>query len=216
MARKTEEVIVLKPIDFRFITLQITGTAPLLVHRFGEKQKKMILDKQMGKAQSKKHEIKNPVEDFIESMYWLSQKPAEYTEKAFEEAIQKGAKFGFPLNGIKESAVSAGYRSKVYKDKVSQYGAFWVDSEHGEFAEIIGPPPVMREDPVPIGMGTDLRYRGQFNEWSMKIKIKYNAGAISAEQLVNLFQLGGFAVGIGEWRPEKAGRLGMYEVTGIE
>jgi hypothetical protein len=30
------------------------------------------------------------------------------------------------------------------------------------------------------------------------------------EQLLNIVNAGGFAVGIGEWRPEKDGQYGMY------
>ena len=67
---------------------------------------------------------------------------------------------------------------------------------------------------VRVGMGTaDIRFRGEFNEWEALIPIRYNAGVLTAEQIVNLFQLGGFAVGIGEWRPEKGGVHGMYEVV---
>jgi hypothetical protein len=208
MATK-KEVVELKPIEIKEIVLKIAGTSPLIVHNWDVKVKQEMLDKHMGKAKTKKHDIKNPVRDLIESLYWLEGKPTEYTEESFEEAISNGARFGFPANGLKASAVSAGYRAGVTKDKVTQYGAFHID---GEFIEILGTPHI-REDMVRVGMGTaDIRFRGQFDEWKSLVKIRYNSGAISAEQLVNLFQLGGFAVGIGEWRPEKGGQYGMYEV----
>lgn len=209
MAAK-KEVVELKALDIREITLKIKGISPLLVHNWAEKAKKEMLDKHMGKAKTKKHDIKNPVEDFIESLYWLEGKPAEPTEEAFEEAIKSGARFGFPAVGIKASAVSAGYRAGVMKDKVSTNGAFYIE---GALIEIKGTPH-MREDMVRVGMGQpDIRFRGEFDEWEALIPIKYNAGVFTAEQLVNLFRLGGFAVGIGEWRPEKGGVHGMYEVV---
>lgn len=204
-----KEVIELKPIDIKEITLNIVGTTPLIVHKWDEKVKQEMLDKQMGKAKTKKHDIKNPVRDFIESLYWLDGKPEEYTEEAFENAITNGARFGFPSNGVKASVVSAGFRAGVTKDKVSSHGAFHIE---GEFVEIIGTPRI-REDMVRVGMGAaDIRFRGQFDEWSSLVRVKYNNGVMTAEQLVNLFQIGGFAVGIGEWRPEKGGQFGMYEV----
>jgi len=209
MAAK-KDVIELKAVEFKEITLKIKGVSPLLVHNWDEKVKQEMLDKQMGKAKTKKHDIKNPVRDFIESLYWLEGKPAEPTEEAFEEAIKNGARFGFPSVGLKASVVSAGYRAGVMKDKVSTNGAFYIK---GEFVEIKGTPH-MREDMVRVGMGTaDIRFRGEFNEWEALIPIRYNAGVLTAEQIVNLFQLGGFAVGIGEWRPEKGGVHGMYEVV---
>ena len=208
MATK-KEVIELKPIEIKEITLNIVGTTPLIVHKWDEKTKQEMLDKQMGKAKTKKHNIKDPVRDFIESLYWLAGKPEEPTEQAFAEAIRNGARFGFPSNGMKASVVSAGFRAGVTKDKVSSYGAFHIDSE---FIEILGTPSI-REDMVRVGMGAaDIRFRGQFDEWSALVHIRYNSGVMTAEQLVNLFQLGGFAVGIGEWRPEKGGQFGMYEV----
>jgi hypothetical protein len=72
----------------------------------------------------------------------------------------------------------------------------------------------MREDMVRVGMGTaDIRYRPEFTEWSVKLPIKYNADAISLDQLVNLFTLAGFGVGVGEWRPERDGQYGMFHVA---
>jgi hypothetical protein len=210
MKKKTETPVDLKPIDLKDITIKIIGTTPLITHAWDDKVKKMMLAAQMGEPKVKKHEIKNPVRDFVESMYWLEGKPDEYTEEAIAKAIADGARFGFPANGLKASVVSAGYRAGVAKDKVSQYGAFRINCE---FIEIKGIPHP-REDMVRVGNGAaDIRFRGQFDEWSATIDITYNAGVISAEQLVNLFQLGGFAVGIGEWRPEKSGQFGMYRVA---
>jgi GntR family transcriptional regulator len=63
----------------------------------------------------------------------------------------------------------------------------------------------MREDMVRVGMGTaDIRYRGEFTTWSMDLPIRYNARAVSVEQLVLIFDAGGFGTGIGEWRPGEA------------
>jgi hypothetical protein len=85
-------------------------------------------------------------------------------------------------------------------------------NKDGEYVEITGIP-TMREDMVRIGMGTsDVRYRGEFNPWEATFTVKYNANVFSAEQIINLFNLGGFACGIGEWRAEKGGSYGMYHV----
>lgn len=71
----------------------------------------------------------------------------------------------------------------------------------------------MREDIVRLTRGTpDVRYRAEFKEWKAVLKVRYNEGAISHEQLINLFNLAGFCSGIGDWRPEKSGMNGMFEV----
>jgi len=84
----------------------------------------------------------------------------------------------------------------------------------GDMAQIDGDAPVMREDMVRIGMGTaDLRYRGEFRQWRTTFKVAFNAGVMSAEQVINAFNVAGFGVGVGEWRPEKDGQNGRFHVA---
>lgn len=210
MAKATEEKsIVIPAINIQTAVINLVGDSPLIMHKWSEKAKKEILDKQMKKAKTKGHDAKDPVRDFIDSMYWLSGEPDEKTEAGFEKAIQNGARFGFPSVAFKASAVAAGFRVGVTKNMVSMNAAFHID---GEFVEIIGTPR-MREDMVRVGMGVaDIRYRGEFPEWRATFAVRYNASALSLEQLVNLFNLGGFACGIGEWRAEKGGTYGMYHI----
>ena len=209
MAKTTETTVVIPAIDIRHATIKEVGDSPLIMHKWSEKAKKEILDKQMKKAKSKRHDPKDPVADFIDSLYWVEGEPEEKTEEGFAKAIANGASFGFPSVAFKAAAVSAGFRSGVTANKVSMNAAFHID---GEYVEINGIPE-MREDMVRVGMGTaDIRYRGQFKEWSATFDVKYNAASISLEQLVNLFNLGGFACGIGEWRAEKGGTFGAYHV----
>ena len=206
---ETKKEVTIPAIDIQHLVIRIAGDSSLIVHKWADKAKKEILDKQMKKAKTKGYDIRNPVAEFIDSLYWLEHEPTEKTEQGFEEAIAKGARFGFPSVAFKKAAVSAGYRSGVTKDKVSMNAAFHID---GEFVEIIGTP-IMREDMVIIGMGSaDLRYRGEFKTWSAEITIKYNAAAVSDEQLINLFNLGGFACGVGEMRVEKGHSHGMYHI----
>lgn len=210
-AANTEQVIVIPALDIRRAKITIVGDTPLIIHAWDEKAKQEMLDKQMKKATTKGKQAKNPVALFINSLYWLSGKPDqdEETEEGFEKAISNGATFGFPSTGVKAAAVAAGYRSGITKNLVSANALFHID---GEFVKIDGIPTI-REDMVKIGMGVaDIRYRGEFKEWRSIFEVKYNAGAITLEQIVNLINLGGFACGIGEWRPEKGGQFGMYHV----
>lgn len=207
--KKETEVIIIPAIDIRNATITLKGDSPLIVHKWSEKAKKMMLDKQMKIATSKGHDAKDPFADFIDTIYFLSGKPESPTPEAFEEALSNGARFGFPSVGVKASAVSAGFRAGVTKNLVSMNGAFHIDEEYVEIKGV----PQIREDMVRVGMGTaDIRYRAEFPEWSTTFTVKYNAGVISLAQLCNLFNLGGFAVGIGEWRPEKGGTYGRYHV----
>ena len=214
MAKKAEITIDIKPIEIKRVALRIVGDAPLIVHAWGEKAKKMMLDAQMGVTKTKARPKKNPVDDFIESLYWLNGKPEEPTEESFGESVRNGARWGFPIGAIKQAANSAAYRMGWVKNQMELRGAYFLRSEDGEMVEIKGSVPEMREDMVRVGMGTaDIRYRGEFKNWFMDFTLEYNAsGSMTLEQIVNYINAGGFAVGIGEWRPEKDGMYGTYHV----
>ena len=218
MAKKNEAAIIeIKPINIVTTTVRIAGDTPLIMHRWSEKAKRMILEKQMKKTKSSAKEAKNPVEDFIESIYWMEGTPSEYTEEAFDEACRNGARFGFPVTAIKQATISSAYRNGITKDMASLRGAFFIAGEGPELlAEVKGCAPTMREDMVRVGMGVaDIRFRGEFANWYMDLQVSYNAnGAYTLDQIINLINVGGFSCGIGEWRPEKDGNYGMYHVAG--
>lgn len=213
-AKKNTEAIEIKPIEIKKVTVHIVGDTPLIMHAWSEKAKKMMLEAQMGTAKGKKKELKNPVDDFIRSMYWLTEMPTDGTEEAFKAAIAGGARFGFPVTAFKQAAISAAYRMGYVKDKMGLRGAFFIESDENGMVEIHSDEPIMREDMVKIGMGTaDLRYRGEFRNWSADLVISYNAnGQFSLENIVNIINLSGYVCGVGEWRVEKDGQFGMYHV----
>ena len=210
------EVIEIRPIEIKKVTVRVVGDTPLIMHAWSEKAKRMMLEAQMGLAKGKKKEAKNPVDDFIRSMYWLTPMPEDGTMGSFEEAIANGARFGFPVTAFKQAAISAAYRMGWAKDKMSMRGAFFIDSDENGMIEIHSDTPEMREDMVKVGMGTaDIRYRGEFKNWYADLTISYNAnGQYSLENIVNIINAGGYVCGVGEWRPERDGQNGMFHVAG--
>lgn len=187
-----DDEIRLPELSIRKLNIHIKGASPLIVHKWSEKSKKQMLDKQLGKAKVGK-EPKNPERDYEESLY----------------RTEDGG-YGFPSVGFKSSAVRAG----TYADQKMTYlrGAFHVP---GELVVIDGEPKP-REDMVRVGMGTaDIRYRGEFIDWKASVPVDLNERALSMEQVVNLFRIAGFSVGIGEWRPEKNGQYGRFDVVEV-
>lgn len=126
------------------------------------------------------------------------------------------SKFGFPALAFKAAAIDGAFQQKVVDKKTTARGAIHVSGENNtEFAEIEGTP-TLREDIGRIGMGNaDLRYRAEFKTWSTTLRIIYNSGAISLEQVVNLFNIGGFSNGVGDWRPAKDGTFGTFHVESV-
>lgn len=220
MAIKKTEIVEIKPIEMQTTQLTIIGDTPLIMHAWSEKAKKQMLDAQMGKAKGKQKERKSPMQDFIDSMYWLTDKPTggdteEEKQEFFTQAIRNGAKFGFPVTALKQAAISASYRKGWTKDKMSLRGAFFIDGGFGEFMEIKSDPPIMREDMVRVGMGTaDIRYRGEFRNWSCSFLLKYDVnGQFDLTSIVNMINAGGVVCGLGEWRVEKDGMFGQFHVA---
>lgn len=197
--------IELPPLALETIDIPLIGVSPLICHAWSEKAMRAMADKQQKKA-TKGREAKDPFREFADSLYWVSEKP----EKIDGDAIE-AATFGFPAVAFKSAAVDA-CTSTGSITKVAARQAFHL---LGETVSLIGPPPSMREDVARVGMGTaDLRYRGEFDPWGCVIRVQINAAVISAEQVVNLFNLAGFAVGIGDWRPQRDGPFGRFKVAG--
>lgn len=189
--------------------LTIEGDSPLVCHRFDEKAIKMILDKQMGKAATGR-EKKDPAQDFFRAFYIMpGTEPILHDEDP--ENVWAEGRFGFPAIGLKAAAVRAA--TDVGLKMTDMRRAFHIDLELVEIQS--EQHPQMRMDMVRVGMGTaDVRFRPEFRNWKAEIPVRFNEAVISVEQIVNLFNLAGFGVGIGEWRPEKDGQWGMFHVGG--
>jgi hypothetical protein len=189
--KQETEIVEIKPINIKRTDIRIVGDTPLIVHAWSEKAKKEMLDKQMKKAKTARA-AKDPEKEYQAAFYRLPD-----------------GRPGFPAIAFKAAAVAAGGRFSEGLKMTELRGAFFID---GELLPINGEPS-MREDMVRVGMGTaDIRYRPEFKEWSTILPVRFNADAISLEQIVNLFNLAGFGVGVGEWRPERDGQYGCFHV----
>jgi len=204
LAPKKTTAVELPPLNLQTLDIPIIGDSGLICHAWSKKARQQMLDKQMKKAAQGKA-AKDPWQDFCETLYWLDGMP----EKPTEEDVMKG-RFGFPAVAFKSAAITA-VTSTGGMTKVMARQCFHI---LGEYVEILGPPPSMREDMVRVGMGTaDIRHRAEFETWGAILRVQHNANVLSAEQVISLFEAGGFGVGIGDWRPEKDGVSGRFHVA---
>ncbi len=195
------------------LTLTLQGETPLVVHKFSQKAGAEILAKHMGAARQKRV-AKVPVNDFLASLHYIGKPPIAYERNG--ETYAQG-KFGFPAGGIKSAAVGA-CRLVAGINMVYARGAFHVRGTGPEnLVPIISSPPRMRMDVVRLKTGPkpvpDIRFRGEFAEWSTRVTLEYDTKAITASQLANLFNQAGFSVGLGEWRTDKGGEWGRFKVA---
>jgi len=188
-------------LDLKTIMINLEGMTPFICHNWDKKNIDKMQAKQAGTA-SKGREKRDPAQDYEGAFYRLSD-----------------GRPGMKLIAFKNAAVTAVTSLGKEFTKVGARQAFFIlrDKDGGELTPISYPedtPPTMRTDTVTVGMGsTDLRYRPEFLRWGVTLAIQFNARVITQDQLVNLINLGGFSVGVGEWRPEKNGDHGRFQVV---
>lgn len=196
----TQGTVKLQRIQREIAQIEIKGTAPLIVHRWSEKARQMMLDAQQGRKTPK--QAKDPQADYESSMY------------RFDDG-----RHGFPVMAFKSATVKGGGRlfgKAVKMTELRQLFTFLADGigVDGTQLTVIKGEPTIREDMVRVGMGTaDIRYRAEYRDWSAILRIEYVPNSIDLESVVALVDAGG-TNGVGEWRPEKSGSYGTFEVIG--
>ena len=216
----------------------LSDSPPLVVHRFSEKRRRQMREKQMGIKASGK-EAKQPVDLMKDTLY------------RFPEEVN-GTIFGVPAVGLKKATVRA-FKGMDNFTMVDAKGFFHIcgkkdEEETTDLIPVIAPPitelnfkekllakvlkwteeemkealkvehkygACLREDDVRGGQGTaDIRYRGAFPTWRIPFTVEYNPSAVSLQQLCTAIDRGGRGVGICENRPEKSGdRWGTYQMV---
>lgn len=201
MAKKETEAreIIIPTLRMASLRITIQGQTPLICHRFSDTVRQQIEGAQQGAARTKKPP-RNPEQECREACYYLDESVPVY---------------GFPAVGVKRAMVTAG--SRFGDEKSTQLNG--VFSIPAELLELHTPGYRMRSDRVVlsgIGRTSSIAYRPEFQEWSIVVPLTYNADFITPDQLVNLLRLAGFSVGLGDWRPEKRGSFGQFNVINVE
>ena len=193
------DVIEIARIDAETIQVPLIGTAPLVMHRFSEKAKRIMLDAMQGRKAPK--EPKDPQADY---------------EGAFYRFGPNNELIGFPAIGFKAATIGgARFYKGITMTMLRQCFFFRGDGigpDGVPLVQIHGEPR-MREDVVRVGNGgTDLRYRPEFPEWSATLTLTFVKSILTLNSVLSLIDAGGMGVGVGEWRPERRGDLGTYKI----
>ncbi len=195
----------LRPIQVQWMSTEICGD-DLITHRWSEKaMKEMLQSQQMTKEEKKLAKNNRAPKD----------PKAEYEGARYHWE----GKDWFPANGIKKSMVTAGFALGIPRS-IIQRCVFVSGAERRDYVQIKYARLVMREDAVRVGpfnnRTADLRYRPEYQSWSAELKIRFRTDLITEQQVLMLLQNAGFSVGIGEWRPEKDGQAGTFEIRQVE
>jgi hypothetical protein len=185
----------LKPIQSNNLTLTIRGMTPLIQHAWSEKALRQIREKHAGKK-TRDREVRDPAAEGEAATY--------YTEDG---------QYGIPAMAFKSALITAAHKD-IGLEKTLLRKALFVHCRDANGVLVMDcEDPVIREDCVRVGAGSaDLRYRPEFREWSVQVTMTFDAELLRPDDIVNLVNRAGFGCGIGEWRPEKGGEYGRFEV----
>ena len=125
-AATSAKVIEIPEIQLGRLLVTLDGATPLITHRFGERARKAIEDKQQGAPRTAKPP-RDPEAELRDALYVLG-----------------AERYGFPAAGIKKALVAAGGRFADEQMTVLR----GVVNVLGDLLEIRAPPPRMRYSPT--------------------------------------------------------------------
>jgi len=195
--------IEIKRIGTKTILVPIRGTSPLIVSNFSEKSKRQMLEAQMGVKNTR--ENRDPEAEYQQAFYRLAREDGEDG-------------YGFPAVGFKAATVGASrFYTGLKMTELRQFLFFkgiFTKADPQQLVEIHGTPE-RREDVVRLAGAARtayLRYRPMFPEWTATLEVTYVHNKLAQESVISLIDAGGLGVGVGEWRPERKGDFGTYQV----
>jgi len=193
MKAKTKTRIEITPPDFKILPVRVEGTAPLMLHKFSEKMRKQIEEKQTAKnAIGAKRAPKDYAAEFNAARY-------RFRNGATHDGIPAGAF---------RAAMIAACRRVDGLPMTQAKGAFFIiadgrDETDGTPLVKIDGRPQHDTRPVRLESGVaDLRNRPRYDTWACNLKIQFDADMLSAQDVANLLSRAGATIGVGELRPQ--------------
>ena len=174
----------------------IKGTTPLLMNK-----------PSMGIAtKTKARKLGNETEQSL-----AEDKLYERDKKLFQPSTHLE---GCLLNAGKELKIMGKGTSRATYSKVVGYAVecypFEIPHKHQAW-EVFG---ILAVNPTT--KGRNLLCRPMLRQWELDFEIRFDDTELSPETLKEILEIGGRVVGIGDWRPQKKGKFGKFEVTRFE
>jgi len=198
MSSKTQDITIAAP-KIETVCFNIVGTAPYVQHKFSQKARQEILQKQLNPSKSKSKKNHDPRD--IEGDY-----------KAAMHLTPDG-RHGIPAPAFRSAMISAcrvaGFQ--MTKAKLSVFVEHDdLDAEEGTPLVYIKGEPEMHEAAVRIESGgTTVAFRPMWRKWSAELRVKFDRDQFTPTDVANLIMRAGLQVGIGEGRPDSRKSTGM-------
>lgn len=188
---KANVKIEITPPNFQSVTLRLEGNSPLMTHKFSEKMRKQIEEKQTATDKTtKKREPKDYAAEFNAARYIAA--------KGWD---------GLPAAAIRAAMIAA-CRTIDGLPMTRAKGAFFIiadgrDKSDGTPLVRINGKAIHDTRPVRLESGVaDMRNRPRYDDWSAEVTIQYDADMLSANDIGALLARAGMQVGLCELRPQ--------------
>lgn len=198
---KVEETIHIAPPNIQKGEVWIKGTAPLVMHKFSDKAKNMMREKQAAGTTANTKKGNRAAKDF---------------NALFEGARHRSFEGwdGIPAAAFRNACIDAcrlvNYKMTMAKMSVVVEADGFDATEGTPLVKIIGGEPRQLESMVRLATGVcDIAVRPQWLDWGARIRFKYDADQFTANDVVNLIARAGMQVGVCEGRPFSKNSNGM-------
>lgn len=197
MAHATVEVgrrIEIPAPRFTRFSMTIKGATPLITDNFSESAKDKLRRSQGGEELGK-NDPRDPEREFEDSIYLLPD-----------------GGYGFPATGLKKAIKNAAIRLSEHKG-TEVIAAFSIEAD---LLRIDAGKPKRRDDHVVRNGKGNMAYRAEFWPWSMTVPVRLYEPALSVMEFLRLVQDAGSGIGIGNWRAERNGNFGLWDLISAE
>lgn len=187
----------------------LIGNAPLIAHAFPEKARKEMLAKQMKTAKGGR-DARDPYAEVEAARYKLPDGRDGFPAVAFKDTAVTACT---SLADVTKVAARQAFRVKGMPMRAD--GAIKDSFVRTALVPLVAHPPTIREDVARlsgIGRTPEMRYRPEYSVWGVELEIILNPQVISIGQLGSMFQAAGHGVGVGDYRPERDGDCGTFDL----
>ena len=198
--KATTQAVTITPPDFRHLRINIKGTAPLVINRFSAKAMEQMRQKQEAGSTSSSKKVRE-AKDF-DALY----ENAKHVSDEGWEGIHAAAFRNAAISACRACGFKMTHAKLAFM--VMQDGLDRVDG-----APLVKLTEGVAEQWVATTRNAtgvvDLRIRPMYREWSAVLRIRYDAGMLTADDVVNLIARVGMQVGVGEGRPDSKQSAGL-------
>ena len=191
--------------------IKIVGKTPLIMHN-GAAGLDTRHPANVEKAEITRKRGSNRTESDDARLRELECQTSLWLDEAGKPAIPVGAVRSMLETAARKSREGPAVREGLHVESV----AFKYDQKTlGKTVEELG-----RKAQFTVGVVVQrariLRTRAKFDKWSAEVVIDTDEELIDKEKLERWLDIGGRRIGLGDWRPEKSGSYGRFEVAGVK